>query len=209
MLRQRRRIGQGPARAGCSGQQLVPVEALNSLDLVFPSVGRTWKPDRSARRRWKYGRPASASLPGRALVQTRSSQSDMLACGTGRGAAVGELKGIPELFEGRHFDREVIILCVRCYLRFKHLVSRTPRCQATDRCDWSLKSSRHIGRHLLLRPICTRTLRSSIRARGPCNRRRAFHPNQPFAAAPTNDRIEEMVPLVRTAAQGAIRSFSG
>jgi hypothetical protein len=30
---------------------------------------------------------------------------------------MGELKGIPELFEGRHFDREVIILCVRWYLR--------------------------------------------------------------------------------------------
>jgi transposase-like protein len=32
---------------------------------------------------------------------------------------MGELKAIPELFEGRHFDREVIILCVRWYLRFK------------------------------------------------------------------------------------------
>jgi len=27
--------------------------------------------------------------------------------------------GVAELFEGRHFDREVIILCVGCYLRFK------------------------------------------------------------------------------------------
>jgi hypothetical protein len=26
---------------------------------------------------------------------------------------------VAELFEGRHFDREVIILCVRWYLRFK------------------------------------------------------------------------------------------
>ena len=32
---------------------------------------------------------------------------------------MGELKGVRELFEGRHFDREVIILCVRWYLRFK------------------------------------------------------------------------------------------
>jgi transposase-like protein len=32
---------------------------------------------------------------------------------------VSEWKGIQELFEGRHFDREVIILCVRWYLRFK------------------------------------------------------------------------------------------
>ena len=26
---------------------------------------------------------------------------------------------LDELFEGRHFDREVIVLCVRWYLRFK------------------------------------------------------------------------------------------
>ena len=32
---------------------------------------------------------------------------------------MGEVKGVKGLFEGRHFDREVIILCVRWYLRFK------------------------------------------------------------------------------------------
>ena len=32
---------------------------------------------------------------------------------------MSKLKSIEELFEGRHFDREVIILCVRWYLRFK------------------------------------------------------------------------------------------
>jgi len=32
---------------------------------------------------------------------------------------VSELKSIDELFRGRHFDREVIILCVRWYLRYK------------------------------------------------------------------------------------------
>jgi hypothetical protein len=35
------------------------------------------------------------------------------------------------------------------------------------------------------------------------------HPTQPFAAAPTNDRFGEMVPLVWTATQGAIQPFSG
>ena len=30
-----------------------------------------------------------------------------------------KLKSMDELFEGRHFDREVIILCVRWYLRYK------------------------------------------------------------------------------------------
>src|SRR5207302_4153799 len=32
---------------------------------------------------------------------------------------MGKLKSVEELFEGRHFDREAIILCVRWYLRFK------------------------------------------------------------------------------------------
>src|ERR1700730_1476878 len=32
---------------------------------------------------------------------------------------MGKLKSVEELFEGRHFDREVIVLCVRWYLRFK------------------------------------------------------------------------------------------
>jgi transposase-like protein len=33
--------------------------------------------------------------------------------------ARGKLKDLEELFAGRHFDREVILLCVRWYLRFK------------------------------------------------------------------------------------------
>ena len=32
---------------------------------------------------------------------------------------MGKLANLEELFAGRHFDREVIILCVRWYLRFK------------------------------------------------------------------------------------------
>jgi transposase-like protein len=32
---------------------------------------------------------------------------------------VTELKTIEELFAGRHFDCEVIVLCVRWYLRYK------------------------------------------------------------------------------------------
>ena len=32
---------------------------------------------------------------------------------------MGKLKGVDDLFEGRHFHRDVIILCVRWYLRFK------------------------------------------------------------------------------------------
>ena len=32
---------------------------------------------------------------------------------------MAELPSAPELFKGRHFDREIIILCVRWYLTFK------------------------------------------------------------------------------------------
>ena len=32
---------------------------------------------------------------------------------------MGNLRSIEDLFAGRHFDREVIILCVRWYLRYK------------------------------------------------------------------------------------------
>jgi transposase-like protein len=42
----------------------------------------------------------------------------MLVPGTGR-SAMDKLETLEELFAGRHFDREVIILCVRWYLRFK------------------------------------------------------------------------------------------
>jgi transposase-like protein len=34
-------------------------------------------------------------------------------------SAMDKLESLQELFAGRHFDREVIILCVRWYLRFK------------------------------------------------------------------------------------------
>ena len=30
-----------------------------------------------------------------------------------------EIKSVKELFSGRHFDRQIIILCVRWYLRYK------------------------------------------------------------------------------------------
>jgi transposase-like protein len=32
---------------------------------------------------------------------------------------MSKLKDIDGLFNGRHFDREVIVLCVRWYLRYK------------------------------------------------------------------------------------------
>jgi hypothetical protein len=55
---------------------------------------------------------------------------------------MGKLKSVEELFEGRHFDREAIILCVRWYLRFKlslrdlvEMMAGVPasRCQADFR----------------------------------------------------------------------------
>ena len=35
------------------------------------------------------------------------------------GRATAGFPGLDELFEGRHFDRAIIVLCVRWYLRFK------------------------------------------------------------------------------------------
>jgi len=32
---------------------------------------------------------------------------------------MARLQGLDDLFEGRHFDSEIIVLCVRWYLRFK------------------------------------------------------------------------------------------
>ena len=54
---------------------------------------------------------AKDAVVGLALVQTAGSGPAMMSA---------ELpEGGHQLFEGRHFDREVIILCVRWYLRFK------------------------------------------------------------------------------------------
>jgi transposase-like protein len=36
-----------------------------------------------------------------------------------RRASAGQSEGMKNLFAGRHFDREVILLCVRWYLRYK------------------------------------------------------------------------------------------
>jgi hypothetical protein len=36
-----------------------------------------------------------------------------------REVSISKLESLEELFAGRHFDREVIILCVRWYLRLK------------------------------------------------------------------------------------------
>ena len=34
-------------------------------------------------------------------------------------AVMDKLKSLDSLFDGRHFDREIILLCVRWYLRYK------------------------------------------------------------------------------------------
>jgi transposase-like protein len=40
---------------------------------------------------------------------------------------MSKLKSLDELFDGRHFDREIIILCVRWYLRYKLSLREPPR----------------------------------------------------------------------------------
>src|SRR6516165_1313055 len=53
-----------------------------------------------------------------ALVQTARSDRLRWHAEEPR-SAMAKLKTIEELFKGRHFDRDVVILCVRWYLRFK------------------------------------------------------------------------------------------
>jgi len=55
---------------------------------------------------------------------------------------MSKLKSLEELFDGRHFDREIIILCVRWYLRYKlslrDLVEMNGR---TGVCRWLIRRS--------------------------------------------------------------------
>ena len=74
-------------------------------------------------------------------------------------SAMAKLKTVEELFKGRHFDRDVVILCVRWYLRFKlslrdlveMMVERglsmahTTSCAG---CSATLRSSRNAGADL-------------------------------------------------------------
>ena len=43
---------------------------------------------------------------------------------------------LDELFEGRHFDREIIVLCVRWYLRFKLSFRDLVEMMADAACRW-------------------------------------------------------------------------
>ena len=44
------------------------------------------------------------------------------------GESETQMLSMDNLFKGRHFDREIIILCVRWYLRFKVSLRRGPPC---------------------------------------------------------------------------------
>ncbi len=57
---------------------------------------------------------------------------------------MSRLKSIEELFVGRHFDREVIIVCVRRYLRFKLSLRDLPSERQTERrCSQGLLRQGH------------------------------------------------------------------
>jgi hypothetical protein len=55
---------------------------------------------------------------------------------------VTELKTIEELFAGRHFDREVIVLCVRWYLRYKLSFRDLVEMMAERGLDLAIRRSR-------------------------------------------------------------------
>ena len=49
--------------------------------------------------------------------------------------------GLDELFEGRHFDPEIIVLCVRWYLRFKLSFRDLVEMMAERGCRWLIPPS--------------------------------------------------------------------
>ena len=60
----------------------------------------------------------SANVAGERLWCKRRKRGIFAGKGATRGRLT-EMLGVDDLFKGRHFDREIIILCVRWYLRFK------------------------------------------------------------------------------------------
>jgi hypothetical protein len=78
-------------------------------------------PAGTARRSQQIGL-SSAEIGSAYALRLWCKRQDLARYDVGRaagGVGMGKLMGIEQLFEGRHFDREVIILCVRWYLRFK------------------------------------------------------------------------------------------
>ncbi len=95
---------------------------------------------------------------------------------------MGKLKSVEKLFEGRHFDREVTIPCVRWYLRFRltlrDLADSSPRQnEAGKYCSASAKTSITVcePRRVCRRPFCL----SHTAMAGSSNAARfTFHPLQ-------------------------------
>ena len=54
---------------------------------------------------------------------------------------MSKLKSLEELFGGRHFDREIIILCVRWYLRYKLSLRDLVEMMAERVCRWLTRRS--------------------------------------------------------------------
>ena len=54
---------------------------------------------------------------------------------------MAQFLSLDELFEGRHFDREIIVLCVRWYLRFKLSFRDLVEIMAERACRWSTAPS--------------------------------------------------------------------
>ena len=53
---------------------------------------------------------------------------------------MSKLKSLDKLFDGRHFDREIILLCVRWYLRYKLSLRDLIEMMAERGANWLLVS---------------------------------------------------------------------
>jgi hypothetical protein len=73
---------------------------------------------------------------------------------------MGKQAGVDDLFEGRNFDREVIILCVRWYLRFK--LSLRDLLEMMAERGLSLAHTTHARCRLWRRPVSPSRTTSTI-----------------------------------------------
>src|SRR5271163_2690848 len=82
-------------------------------------TGTSWPRRSTSSRRWSATPSPITSTWRRWLWCKRQGLARYDVGRAAGGVGMGKLMGMEQLFEGRHFDREVIILWVRWYLRFK------------------------------------------------------------------------------------------
>jgi hypothetical protein len=99
------------ARSSTGTDRKAPIPAARGTKREGPTQSRRSAP-RDIGRPWPIGDFTGSGANGKCPINYVGVLSWL-------GSSMHKLKAVAELFEGRHFHREVIILCVRWYLRFK------------------------------------------------------------------------------------------